>query len=186
MRVGKAKKWQRQWAVVENLSLAIFDASSSMKSKLVIDLRFIKELGDADDAPRGASGAWVLTQKGNEIRSLNIEVKELRRSIDVNRKLAPEISLYDRQIVLHKQQLLEAKQQAVKLEKDLEDPDNAKRWRKLEGKIPDKEELNAKLNQLEDRLNVLALGRVSQLERTQCGCASCTVSRSKTSLSTPR
>ena len=98
-------------------------------------------------------GEVVLTQKGNEIRSLNIEVKELRRSIDVNRKLAPEISLYDRQIVLHKQQLLEAKQQAVKLEKDLEDPDNAKRWRKLEGKIPDKEELNAKLNQLEDRLN---------------------------------
>ena len=64
VRVGKAKKWQRQWAVVENLSLAIFDASSSMKPKLVIDLRFIKELGDADDAPRGASGAWVLTQKG--------------------------------------------------------------------------------------------------------------------------
>ena len=98
-------------------------------------------------------GEVVLTQKGNEIRSLNIEVKELRRSIDVNRKLTPEISLYDRQIVLHKQQLLQAKQQAVKLEKDLEDPENAKRWRKLEGKIPDKEELNAKLKQLEDRLN---------------------------------
>ncbi|QDZ21229.1 coiled-coil domain-containing protein [Chloropicon primus] len=98
-------------------------------------------------------GEVVLTQKGNEIRSLNIEVKELRRSIDVNRKLAPEISLYDRQIVLHKQQLLEAKEQAVKLEKDLEDPNNNKRWRKLEGKIPDKEELNAKLKQLEDRLN---------------------------------
>ena len=98
-------------------------------------------------------GEVVLTQKGNEIRSLNIEVKELRRSIDVNRKLAPEISLYDRQIVLHKQQLLEAKEQAVKLEKDLEDPENTKRWRKLEGKIPDKEELNAKLKQLEDRLN---------------------------------
>ena len=47
VRVGKAKKWQRQWAVVESLSLAIFDASSSMKPKLVIDLRFIKELGDA-------------------------------------------------------------------------------------------------------------------------------------------
>lgn len=98
-------------------------------------------------------GEVVLTQKGNEIRSLNIEVKELRRSIDVKRKLAPEISLYDKQIVLHKQQLLEAKQQAVKLEKDLEDPNNNKRWRKLEGKIPDKEELNAKLKQLEDRLN---------------------------------
>ena len=98
-------------------------------------------------------GEVVLKQREDEIRSLNIEAKELRRSIDVNRKLAPEINLYDRQIVLLKQQLLEGREQAAKLEKSLEDPENTKRWRKLEGKIPDKEELNAKFNQLEERLN---------------------------------
>ena len=43
--------------------------------------------------------------------------------------------------------------QSAELSEALESPENKSRWRRLEGKIPDKEELAAKVNQLEERLN---------------------------------
>ncbi len=50
------------------------------------------------------------------------------------------------------QALLEARREAEALSLALENPGNQSRWRLLDGKIPDKEELTAKLQQLEERL----------------------------------
>ena len=42
---------------------------------------------------------------------------------------------------------------ADRMSADLEAPENSKRWRKLEGKDPEPEDLAAKLQVLEERLN---------------------------------
>ncbi|GFH08879.1 coiled-coil flagellar protein, move backward only 2 [Haematococcus lacustris] len=55
--------------------------------------------------------------------------------------------------ILRLEALLEARRESEALSLALENPSNQARWRLLEGKIPDKEELSAKLQQLEERLN---------------------------------
>lgn len=49
--------------------------------------------------------------------------------------------------------LLEAQRESEQLSLALEDPENSDRWKRLDGPIPDKEELEAKITQLEERLN---------------------------------
>jgi hypothetical protein len=49
--------------------------------------------------------------------------------------------------------LLETKREAEALSIALESPENNGRWRLLDGKIPDKDELGAKIMQLDERLN---------------------------------
>lgn len=48
--------------------------------------------------------------------------------------------------------LLETRCECERLTASLEDPGNSSRWRLLEGKIPDPEELSAKIQQLEVKL----------------------------------
>jgi|AntAceMinimDraft_11_1070367.scaffolds.fasta_scaffold79546_1 chromosome segregation ATPase len=59
----------------------------------------------------------------------------------------------DEQIASLQEQLLQARRSSDSLSEELESPSNKQRWRRLEGKIPDKEELVAKINMLEERLN---------------------------------
>mmetsp|Transcript_41285 Transcript_41285/g.78920 ORF Transcript_41285/g.78920 Transcript_41285/m.78920 type:complete len:923 (-) Transcript_41285:213-2981(-) len=98
-------------------------------------------------------GEVTRTARVDEIRLLKLEVQEVQRSVNVTRKLLPQIPLLDSSIASLQDQLLKARQEAEKLSEELESPDNKTRWRRLEGKIPDKEELTAKIKQLEERLN---------------------------------
>ena len=98
-------------------------------------------------------GEISLVRKENEIRMLQLELKEVQRSIDATRKVLPQVPFLDESIASLQQQLLEARDQAAELEAALESPNNKQRWRRLEGKIPEKDELVSKVNQLEERLN---------------------------------
>mmetsp|Transcript_19952 Transcript_19952/g.64959 ORF Transcript_19952/g.64959 Transcript_19952/m.64959 type:complete len:918 (-) Transcript_19952:40-2793(-) len=98
-------------------------------------------------------GEMELKHRDDEIRMLKLELKEVQRSMDVTRKLLPRIPALDADIASLQQQLLETRKRSEELSEALESPENKERWRRLEGKIPDKEELTAKINQLEERLN---------------------------------
>jgi len=98
-------------------------------------------------------GEIELNRREDEIRMLKLELKEVERSMNVTRKLLPRIPALDADITSLKSQLLETREQAERLSDALESPNNKDRWRRLEGKIPDKEELSAKVDQLEERLN---------------------------------
>ncbi|KAJ9511397.1 hypothetical protein QJQ45_029792 [Haematococcus lacustris] len=107
------------------------------------------------------SGDLELRHKDDEIRILRLEVASLERSIAVAIKVVPQIPALDEDVArLQKARarpllpaLLEARRESEALSLALENPSNQARWRLLEGKIPDKEELSAKLQQLEERLN---------------------------------
>lgn len=81
------------------------------------------------------------------------QIADLERSITATRRVVPEIPELDVEIATLKTKLLEAQKESEHLSLALEDPDNGDRWKKLEGPIPDKEELAAKITQLQERLN---------------------------------
>ncbi|KAL6748938.1 coiled-coil flagellar protein, move backward only 2 [Haematococcus lacustris] len=99
------------------------------------------------------SGDLELRHKDDEIRILRLEVASLERSIAVAIKVVPQIPALDEDVARLQKALLEARRESEALSLALENPSNQARWRLLEGKIPDKEELSAKLQQLEERLN---------------------------------
>jgi len=98
-------------------------------------------------------GDLAINRLDDEARMLELERKEAERSIEVTRRLMPQIPLLDEDVARLQKDLLEARRESERLSLQLEDPENAGRWRRLEGKIPTPEELQAKMNQLEERLN---------------------------------
>eukprot|EP00899_Mesostigma_viride_P008456 jgi/Mesvir1/17611/Mv08838-RA.1 len=99
------------------------------------------------------NGEMELAKREDEIRLIKLEIAEVQREIEVTRRLRPEVPKIDEEIVRLQQQLHDERQRADELSTLLEDPANRARWRRLEGRIPDKEELEAKVLQLEERLN---------------------------------
>jgi len=98
-------------------------------------------------------GELELQRRDDEVRMLKLEIREVTRSTEATRKLMHQIPRYDESVVSLQQQLLAARRKSEELSAALECPDNKGRWRRLEGKIPDKEELGAKISHLEERLN---------------------------------
>eukprot|EP00798_Chlamydomonas_sp_ICE-L_P024336 gene24336-9952_t len=98
-------------------------------------------------------GVLELSHRDDEERMLRIEVMELERSIATTIKVVPKIPLLDEDVARLQQTILETRREAEALSVALENPGNHSRWRLLEGKIPDKEELVAKVQQVEERLN---------------------------------
>ena len=98
-------------------------------------------------------GEIELRKREDEMRMLNIELREVNRSMEVTRKMLVKVPALDEQIASLQEQLLQARRASDQLSEELESPENKQRWRRLEGKIPDKEELVAKINMLEERLN---------------------------------
>lgn len=99
------------------------------------------------------TGQLELVRRTDEARLLKLEVAELQRSIEVTKHLVPHVPLLDTDVARLQKQLFEARREAEQLSLSLEDPSNTTRWRLLEGKIPDREELAAKIQALEERLN---------------------------------
>uniref|UniRef100_A0A7S4FAG5 Cilia- and flagella-associated protein 58 central coiled coil domain-containing protein n=1 Tax=Chrysotila carterae TaxID=13221 RepID=A0A7S4FAG5_CHRCT len=98
-------------------------------------------------------GEVAIREKEEEIRMMDLQVAELVRDIEVTRRKLPTIPELEQQIVTLQSQLAEERALAEKLSGELEAPENSKRWRKLEGKDPEPEDLAAKLQVLEERLN---------------------------------
>ena len=98
-------------------------------------------------------GELELQRRDDEIRMLKLEIREVSRSTDAARKVVHHIPKYDESAVSLQQQLLEARRKAQELSDALESPENRDRWRRLEGKVPDEEELSVKIGYLEERYN---------------------------------
>ncbi|PNH11949.1 hypothetical protein TSOC_001169 [Tetrabaena socialis] len=98
-------------------------------------------------------GQLELMRRDDEARLLRLEVGELDRSLGVTRRLVPSVPLLDTDVASLQKSLFEARREAEALSLALENPSNQSRWRLLEGKIPDREELSAKIQALEERLN---------------------------------
>ena len=96
-------------------------------------------------------GELELQRRDDEIRMLKLEIREVSRSTDAARKVVHHIPKYDESAVSLQQQLLEARRKAQELSDALESPENRDRWRRLEGKVPDEEELSVKIGYLEER-----------------------------------
>lgn len=88
-----------------------------------------------------------------QARMLTIDAAELTNSITITRRMLPKILVLDHNVASLQKELLLTQREAYTIEAQLEDTGNAKRWRQLPGRIPDKDELRTKMNQLEERLN---------------------------------
>lgn len=98
-------------------------------------------------------GELAIREREEEIRMLDLQVAELCREIEVTRRKLPKVPELEGQIVTLQAQLEEERHLSDELSGELEAPENSKRWRKLEGKDPEPEDLAAKLQVLEERVN---------------------------------
>ena len=94
-----------------------------------------------------------MKRREDEIRILNLQIKQIEHPTEATRKLMQQIPELDEQVALLQKELLEARRQSEELSLALESPENVSRWRRLGGKAPDKDELTAKTRQLEERIN---------------------------------
>ena len=99
------------------------------------------------------TGEIEFRQREEELRLDRIESKDLERSIAVARKQIKRIPELEAQIKDLLGELQEAKETSNKLSEDLEDPTNIGRWRALGGKDPSSDEILAKIQSLEQKLN---------------------------------
>ena len=94
-----------------------------------------------------------LKRREDEIRILNLEIKQIEHPIEATTKVMKQIPQLDENVALLQKELLETRRQSEELSLALESPNNKMRWRRLDGKPPDKDELIAKTRQLEERIN---------------------------------
>lgn len=98
-------------------------------------------------------GEIEIRKREDEIRMLHLELAEVQRQIEVTRKQMPRMPAYAEQILGLQQELAMEREMTEMLCRDLETPSNSDRWRQLEGEDPDMEQLAAKVQVLEERLN---------------------------------
>ena len=85
---------------------------------------------------------------------VKIEIAEVERKIDVAKKNVPEVPKLADKVVQLKMELEHEKKKENELSEKLEDPNNKERWREFQGEDPDQEALEAKIQVLEERLNL--------------------------------
>ena len=99
------------------------------------------------------SGELEIARREEEIRLLDLQVSELVRRVEVTRRKLPQIPALEQRIITLQSQLDEERALSDRQSAELEAPENSKRWRKLEGRDPEPEDLAAKLQVLEERVN---------------------------------
>lgn len=100
-----------------------------------------------------AGGETEIKKLEDDIRMIKIEISETVRKIDVTRKGIEMVPVLSEQIIALKNELEIEKAKERKCADQLENPENDKRWRELEGDDPEQEALDAKIQVLEERLN---------------------------------
>ena len=98
-------------------------------------------------------GEIAIQQKEEDIRMLKLQLAEVQRQIEVTRHKLPDGPELADKIVQLQQELSMERSITKHLCNDLENPGNLERWRELQGDDPDSEQLLAKIQVLEERLN---------------------------------
>ena len=92
-------------------------------------------------------------RKEEELRLIRLQTEEIRRRFLAAKGRLPQIDKDQATIALLEEQLVKERNNTNELSQQLEDPGNLDRWRQLEGADPDLEQLSAKVQVLETRLN---------------------------------
>ena len=92
-------------------------------------------------------------RKEEELRLLRLQAEELKRQYHTSRKRLPELDEHRKNIAELDENLADERRRTEELSAKLEDPQNVDRWRKLGGEDADMEQLTAKIQVLEDRLD---------------------------------
>lgn len=100
------------------------------------------------------NGETEIKKLEDDIRMILIEIKEVENQIKVSLKKIPEIPIIAGRIEQLKKELNEQKSIEQQLSEKLEDPNNKDRLRELKAEDPDQEALEAKIQVLEERLNM--------------------------------
>jgi len=101
------------------------------------------------------NGHIEFRERSKELRWLKLIHSDLLREVSVSRKLLPKIQEYKREMNALNAELNDERLRSEKLSHDLETPANKKRWRALEGKDLEPDELATKVRELDERLNDL-------------------------------
>lgn len=96
----------------------------------------------------------LIKRKEDEVRMIKIEIAEISRKIEVEKKKLPTVPGLAQKVVNLKMELENEKQRENEISEKLEDPQNPERWRQFKGEDPDQEALDAKIQVLEERLNL--------------------------------
>lgn len=109
-----------------------------------------------------SEGERSLQGMAEETRSLHISVQEIDRQLHVARLRLPDTPMWAERILELQSALVAARQVTQKLSGQLETPSTTKRWIALDGEDPDSEQIQLRVAELEERLN---LARADLLER---------------------
>ncbi|KAF6250573.1 hypothetical protein COO60DRAFT_1681477 [Scenedesmus sp. NREL 46B-D3] len=187
--LGSRKTYEAAIAARNNTGVMLIDRND--------ELAVLHEKAHLQEA-QIAAGNLDMGLRDNETRVLQLQVAELQRSMHALNTAMPDLPAVDRDIAALKAGLLKvrgqldldsfpstlmARQSSAQLGDALEDPSNAAtaaRVRLLGGRIPEKDELVAKLQSLEERLSMqhdslgekqLVLGEVTHLTDSLRGTA---------------
>lgn len=98
-------------------------------------------------------GQLGLRAQEEELRTIQLQIADLERGLQVARKRVPRVPELAHKVLELKKSLQAERSLTEKFCQELETPDNDDRWRALLGDDPDVEQLQAKLQVLEERLN---------------------------------
>eukprot|EP00879_Flechtneria_rotunda_P014131 GHRR01014763.1.p1 GENE.GHRR01014763.1~~GHRR01014763.1.p1 ORF type:complete len:341 (+),score=135.80 GHRR01014763.1:2597-3619(+) len=144
--VASRKNYEAALAARNNTGVTLIDRND--------ELAVLHEKAHLQDA-QTASGNMELNLRDNELRVLRLQVAELERSLHITRTSIPDVPAIDRDVAELKADLYRMRHQSDVLGDQLEDPSKCgNRIKLLGGKIPDREELVAKLQSLEERLSI--------------------------------
>ena len=98
-------------------------------------------------------GNLELMKLDEELRLVRLQSEELKRQYTAAKHRLPEKIVLEERVQILEEKLTLERKTADEMSLQLEDPQNLERWRPLEGEDPDMEQLAAKMQVLEDRLD---------------------------------
>lgn len=99
-------------------------------------------------------GEIELAARCDEIATMARELASAERSAEQTRRFASDVPALDEQIARLKSELLAARRETARLSAEAETPGvSASRWRALDGRAPDEDELRARLEAIERRFS---------------------------------
>jgi len=99
-------------------------------------------------------GEDAMLTKAEEIRSLKIDLKEVKRQLHVIQKKIPEVPKLIDEVMRLREQVANVRKRTDELSLELENPKSSlRKWRKLGGEDLDLQTLRMKTQDLEERLN---------------------------------
>lgn len=134
-RQVELRNWRGLTLIDRNDELCILHEKSNMHERII------------------KKGEVELKKREDEAKALRLEVKEVERSIAATRKLVPKVPELDMHIASLRKEYHDTRRKAQELSDKVESPANSQRYRELGGAMPEKSELIAKQNKLEERLN---------------------------------